>query len=50
MKKEIDDVFEKIKSFKEVIGEVLVVGLVDRDLTYDPEDNESVDSMDSQKK
>jgi hypothetical protein len=49
MKKEIDEVFEKIKGFKEVIGEVLVVGLVDRDLTYDAEDNESVDSMDSQK-
>ena len=41
MSKEIEEVFEKIKGFKETIQEVLVQGLVERELTYDDEDNES---------
>ena len=47
MSKEIEEVFEKIKGFKETIHEVLVQGLVERELTYDAEDDGSLDSMGS---
>ena len=42
MSKEIEDVFEKIKGFKETIQEVLSKGLVDKELSYDDEENEGI--------
>lgn len=47
MRKEIDEVFEKIKGFKDIIQEVLIKGLVEKEVSYDQEDNDSLDSMDS---
>jgi hypothetical protein len=38
MKKEIDEVREKIAGFQETIAEVLVQGLVEQELSYDAED------------
>lgn len=39
MSKEIEDVFEKIKGFKDTIREVLSKGLVDKELSYDDEES-----------
>ena len=50
MSKEIDEVFEKIKGFKETIAEVLLQGLVEKELTYDAEEDLDLDSMGSQDK
>jgi len=47
MSKEIEEVFEKIKSFKETIQEVLVQGLVDKPLSYDAEDDQLSESNES---
>ena len=38
MSREIDDVFDKIKGFKETIQDVLTKGLLDKELTYDDEE------------
>jgi len=45
MSKEIAEVFDKITGFKETIAEVLIQGLLEQELSYDAEDNESFDSM-----
>jgi hypothetical protein len=39
MRREIEDVFAKIKEFKAAIAEVVELGLVDRELTYDDEED-----------
>jgi hypothetical protein len=44
MSKEIQEVFEKIKGFKEIIAEVLAEGLSEREMTYDGEDDDSLGS------
>ena len=50
MSKEIEEVFEKIKGFKDTIYEVLIQGLLERELTYDDEDNVSSGSDQSGEK
>jgi hypothetical protein len=45
MSKEIAEVFDKIAGFKETIAEVLIQGLLEQELSYDAEDDESFDSM-----
>ncbi len=46
MSKEIEDVFEKIKGFKETIQNVLSKGLVDKELSYDDEEKASAGDSD----
>ena len=42
MSKEIEEVFEKIKGFKDVIMEVLEQGLVEKELSYNDEEEQSI--------
>jgi DNA-binding transcriptional MerR regulator len=50
MSKEIEEVFQKIRGFKDTIKTVLAKGLNEAELEYDAEDEPSVDSMASGEK
>lgn len=44
MGREIEEVFDKVKEFRETIAEALAQGLVEKELSYDAEDDMSQDS------
>jgi hypothetical protein len=46
MSREIDDVFDKIRGFKETIQDVLTKGLIDKELSYDDEEKQSIGDSD----
>ena len=46
MSKEIQDVFKKIKGFKETIQDILLKGLVSKELIYDDEEKASAGDSD----
>jgi len=44
MRREIEEVFERVKEFRQTIEEALEQGLVEKELTYDAEEDMSQDS------
>jgi len=50
MQKEIEETKQKIEGFKETIKELLEKGLLTHEMSYDAENDDDLDSMDSQEK